>query len=600
MFEVWMFLKRCSRRKCGKEHVYWQLVESLRTARGPRHRVVAYLGELASGERRGWARLGRTLDGKPVSKLRQLTLFEGPDEGEAVPEEVEVSLHGVRVARTRDFGEVFLAYSLWRILELDEVLGETLSGGRERIGFEVMACLLTIARLVEPSSELHVEDTWYRRTALADLLGVEVESVHHDRLYRTLDAVLPLKEKIEKHLKRRAESLFEGDFEILLYDVTSTYFEGMAADNPQAKRGHSRDHRADCKQVCIALVVRPDGFPLGFEVFDGNRTDVTTLEDIVNAMEAKYGRARRIWVLDRGIVSEANLAFLRDRGGAYVVGTPRKMLKAYEAHLLTQGWSEVRPGVEVKLLISPEGPETFVLCRSAERREKEKAIHERFARRIEEGLASLARRLAKARTRCDLGAVQRQIGRLLGRNSRAAGAFRVEVTPDPARPAGVKAEWSRVGSWEEWSSASEGCYLLRTNLTDLGPEELWRTYTQLTDVEEAFRTQKSELRIRPIWHHREHRVQGHILFCFLAYVLWKTLQLWMERSGLGRGVRTVLEEFARIKANDVILRTTQGRDIKLCCVTQPDKAQQVLLERLGIRLPERIGRPVWVPGCSTS
>ena len=589
-----MFVKRCSRKKCGKRHVYWQLVESYRTPRGPRHRVVAYLGELRSSERRGWARLGRILDGKSASKARQLSLFELPGEGEPVPDQVAVSLRRVRVARTRDFGDVFVGYALWRILDLDELFERELPVGKESVPWSLMACLLTIARFVEPSSELHVEDTWYRRTALPDLLGIEATEVNHTRLYRTLDRVLPLKEAIEQHLKRRAGELFGLEFDILLYDVTSTYFEGLAEANPQAQRGYSRDHRPDCKQVCIGLVATPDGFPLGYEVFAGNRTDVTTLEEIAGAMERKYGRARRIWVLDRGMVSEANLTFLRGRQGRYLVGTPRGMLKAFEKHLLDKGWSEVQAGVEVKLVHAPHGGETFVLCRSTERREKEKAIHERFAKRIEDALGSLSRRLARARKKCDIGSVNRQIGRLMGRNARAAGAFKIAVSEDGRCRSGVKLKWSRVKAWQEWAAASEGCYLLRTNIQDEIPEELWRTYIQLTDVEEAFRAQKSELQIRPIWHQLEHRVQGHILFSFLAYVLWKALQVWMERSDLGRGVRTVLEEFARLKANDVRLRTSDGRDIKLCCVTQPDKAQSALLQRLGVTLPERLGRPTWV------
>jgi transposase len=592
-----MFLKRCARRKCGKEHVYWQLVESYRTARGSRHRVVAYLGELARGERAGWARLGRTLDGKAARKARQLSLFAPSEanEAEPVPDRVEVNLKDVQVARTRDFGDVFLGYALWRMLDLDDLFAEHLPVGKASVRWGLMACVLTIARFVEPSSELHVEDTWYGRTALADLLGIDPARANHNRLYRTLDRALPLKPLIERHLKRRAGELFCVDFDLLLYDVTSTYFEGEGAGNAQAQRGHSRDHRPDCKQVCIGLVVTPEGFPLGYEVFAGNRTDVTTVEEIVEAMEAKYGRARRIWVLDRGMVSEANLRFLRARQGRYVVGTPRRRLRAFEADLLDQDWREVQAGVEVKRVRTPGGEETFVLCRSADRRAKEKAMHERFAARIEEGLQSLSRRLAAARKACDSDAIERQIDRLLGRNTRAAGGFKIEVREDPGRPSGVRLRWSRDKAWAEWAAISEGCYLLRTNLNERTPEELWRTYIQLTDVEEAFRTQKSELHIRPIWHHREDRVQGHILFSFLAYVLWKTLQTWMERSGLGRGVRTLIEEFARIKATDVLLRTSEGRDIKLCCVTRPDKAQEALLQRLGLRLPERLGRPVWVP-----
>lgn len=591
-----MFLKRCARKKNGKPHTYWQLVESYRTPRGPRHRVVAYLGELDASEHRGWGRLALHLDGKAAVKAQQLMLFDTVDthDNDPVPQYVEVDLKGVRVERTRDFGDVFLALTLWRMLGFDELFSKNLPAGREEVSWSLMACVLTIARFVEPDSELHVEDTWYHRTALGRMLAVAAGKVNAARLYRTLDTILPLKSDIETHLKQRVGELFSPDFDLLLYDVTSTYFEGQAKANPQAKHGYSRDHRGDCKQVCIGLVATQDGFPLAYEVFSGNRADVTTVKEMVEIMESKYGRARRIWVMDRGMVSEDNLQFLRNRGGFYLVGTPRGMLKRFEAYLLDSDWSKVQEGIEVKLVNSPNGRETFVLCRSADRREKEKAIHERFAERIEAGLSKLDKELKRARKKRDRSVLERRIGRLLGKNSRAAGGFKIEVVEDKTCPASLQLRWWRIEAWRQWSSLSEGCYLLRTNLREQSPEKLWQTYMQLTDVEAVFRTGKSDLKIRPIWHQLEHRVQGHILFSFLAYALWKTLQIWMERSGLGRGVRTVIEEFARLKANDVILKTSVGREIKLCCITQPDPAQRALLDRMGLMIPERLGRPLWV------
>lgn len=591
-----MFLKRCARKKNGKPHTYWQLVESYRTPRGPRHRVVAYLGELDASEHRGWGRLALHLDGKAAVKAQQLMLFDTVDtrDNDPVPQYVEVDLKGVRVERTRDFGDVFLALTLWRMLGFDELFSKNLPVGREEVSWSLMACVLTIARFVEPDSELHVEDTWYHRTALGQMLAVAAGKVNAARLYRTLDTILPLKSDIETHLKQRVGELFSPDFDLLLYDVTSTYFEGQAKANPQAKHGYSRDHRGDCKQVCIGLVATQDGFPLAYEVFSGNRADVTTVKEMVEIMESKYGRARRIWVMDRGMVSEDNLQFLRNRGGFYLVGTPRGMLKRFEAYLLDSDWSKVQEGIEVKLVDSPNGRETFVLCRSADRREKEKAIHERFAERIETGLSKLDKELKRARKKRDRAVLERRIGRLLGKNSRAAGGFKIEVVENKTCPASLQLRWWRIEAWRQWSSLSEGCYLLRTNLTEQSPEKLWQTYMQLTDIEAVFRTGKSDLKIRPIWHQLEHRVQGHILFSFLAYALWKTLQIWMERSGLGRGVRTVIEEFARLKANDVILKTSAGREIKLCCITQPDPAQRALLDRMGLTIPERLGRPLWV------
>jgi transposase len=557
---------------------------------------VAYLGELDASEHRGWGRLALHLDGKAVVKAQQLMLFDTVDthNDDPIPQYVEVDLKSVRVEQTRDFGDVFLALTLWRMLGFEELFSKNLPAGREEVSWSLMACVLTIARFVEPDSELHVEDTWYHRTALGQMLAVAAGKVNAARLYRTLDTILPLKSDIETHLKQRVGELFSPDFDLLLYDVTSTYFEGQAKANPQAQHGYSRDHRGDCKQVCIGLVATQDGFPLAYEVFSGNRADVTTVEEMVEIMESKYGRARRIWVMDRGMVSEDNLQFLRNRGGFYLVGTPRGMLKRFEAYLLDSDWSEVQEGIEVKLVNSPNGQETFVLCRSADRREKEKAIHERFAEQIEAGLSKLDKELKRARKKRDRSVLERRIGRLLGKNSRAAGGFKIEVVEDKTCPAGLQLRWWRIEAWRQWSSLSEGCYLLRTNLTEQSPEKLWQTYMQLTDVEAVFRTGKSDLKIRPIWHQLEHRVQGHILFSFLAYALWKTLQIWMERSGLGRGVRTVIEEFARLKANDVILKTSAGREIKLCCITQPDPAQRALLDRMGLMIPERLARPLWV------
>ena len=590
-----MFLKRVTH-GVGRRRVYWRLVESIRTALGPRHRTVAYLGELRPSERQGWARLSRLLDGKAAAKAQQLTLLESPSEGEAeVPERLEVELKGVRVGRSRDFGDVFLALTLWCMLRLDEFFGRELPTGREEVPWGAMACVLGLARFLEPSSELHIEETWYRRTALPELLGVTVEQVNDSRLYRTLDVVLPLKEKLEAHLKSRIGELFSPNLEILLYDVTSTYFEGLAASNPQAQYGYSRDHRSDCKQVCIGLVVTTEGFPLGYEVFAGNRHDATTVEEMVAALEAKYGAAQRVWVFDRGMVNEENLEFVRRRGGRYLVGTPKALLKRFEQHLVEQGWRQVQEGVEVKLVSSPDGVETFVLCRSLARREKEKAMHERFVRRIEVALERMQRDLRRARKARSAAVLQRRVGRLLERNSRAARAFEITISETAAEPSGVKLEWARVAAWQDWSELSEGCYLLRSNITDQTPEQLWKTYIQLTEVEAAFRAEKNDLKVRPIWHHLEQRVQAHILFSFLAYAMWKTLQTWMARAGLGSGARTLLEEVARIKANDVLLRTSSGRDVLLCCVTRPDPAQKALLQRLGLLLPERLDRPSWIP-----
>ena len=588
-----MFLKRQTRQKNGKTHVYWELVESYRTPRGSRHRRVAYLGELAESERAGWARLATLLDGKAARGARQLSLFEGaPDDGDPVPDEVAVDLRKLKVEKARSFGDVYLAMLLWNALDLDSFFDGKLPEGREDVRWGLMACMVAVSRFVEPSSEVHISDEWYGRTALPEMLGVPTDKAEEHRLYRTLDRVLPLKRDVETHLKARIGELFDPDLDLVLYDVTSTYFEGEAAANGQAKRGYSRDHRPDCKQVCIALVVTRDGFPLGYEVFDGNRTDVTTVEEIVEEMEDRYGAASRVWVMDRGMVSQSNVEFLKAGKRRYIIGTPRAMLRKFERRLLEEDWTTIRDGLEVKTCSAPDSDdEVFILCRSADRRKKEKAMHERFEKRIEDALVKMAN--GCERRRQDPGAVERRVGKLLGRNTRAAGMFDVKVTG--TGKTGARVTWTKKPEWREWAHLSEGCYLLRSNVTDWEPDDLWRAYIQLAEAEDAFRIHKTELRVRPIWHQRRDRVQAHILFSFLAYAMWKTLQTWMERAGLGRGARTVVDELAQIRAVDVVLETTRSRKVRIGCVTRPTQAQQILLDRLGIELPERLGRPRWIP-----
>jgi transposase len=318
--------------------------------------------------------------------------------------------------------------------------------------------------------------------------------------------------------------LFALEYDLLLYDITSTYFEGLAQANSLAERGYSRDHRPDCKQVCIALVVTREGVPLAYEVFAGNRADVTTVQTIVESVETQYGKAGRIWVMDRGMISEKNLAFLRKRESAYVVATPKSLVRQFEAELKQRNWTEAEPGVEVQLCPRPKSGEMFLLCRSQARREKERAIQARFARRIRVGLKSLGRRLARATQPVSRDEVQRQIGRLLERNSRAASGFQVRLVSAPHTPAAIAVEWSRRVHWWRWSRLSAGAYVLKTNVPDLSPQTFWKTYMQLTDAENAFRLQKSDLRLRPIWHQKTKRVEAHILVCFLAYLLYKTLE----------------------------------------------------------------------------
>ena len=595
-----MFLKRLERRKGRKKHTYWALVESIRTAKGSRHRVVAYLGDLKKNERNGWASLGCRLDKKDRPHP---SLFDPPPYPEPADDVELVRIKGIRLERPRDFGDVWLALGLWRLLGLDTLLSRVIPAGKEDVPWPTVAAILTVARLCEPSSELHIEDTWYRRTSLEDLLGVAVEQVHTDRLYAGLDQLLPHKQTIEKHLKERLGDLFDLKYDLLLYDITSTYFEGQCLGNPMAQRGYSRDSRPDCKQVCIGLVVTTDGIPLGYEVFDGNTGDSTTVETIVAAMEAKYGRASRVWVMDRGMVSEKNLEFLRREGRRYLVGTPKALLKKYEQHLLSDDWHTIREGIEVKLLSVPrdeddetpadseagdgaddEHKELFILCRSQDRVRKDEAIVRRFEQRIEERLRAMAARCQKQRR--DPRKLEREIGRMLGQNTRAARLF--EVTVEQREDGGAQLKWRKIEGVRDWAALSAGCYLLRTNVLDWTDEELWKTYMQLTEAEAAFKIQKSDLSIRPIWHQKEERVLAHILVCFLAYVLWKTLGQLCRQAGVGDEPRRVLDELAEVRLMDVVLPTREGIEIRQRCVARPTEHQQILLDRLRLRLPARL------------
>ena len=575
-----MYLRHTIRKKDGKVHRYWCLVRSVRVGRRVIQQTVAHLGELDEHGRVEARALARRLIGVP----EQAPLFDDGSQHLTVP----VRLKGIRVERSRQFGDVYLALALWRGTGLEELCERLLPVGKERIAWAKMAAVLVAARFCEPSSELHIAEDWYRRTALCDLLQLGDEEVNKDRLYRSLDHLLMHKSALEAHLSQRCGELFAVQNDVLLYDVTSTYFEGQAEANPLAQRGYSRDHRPDCKQVCIALVVTFDGFPLGYEVFAGNTHDSRTLQTIVATMEARHGMLGRVWIADRGMASADNLAWLRQTGRRYIIGAPKSELKKFGSALAAaDGWRTVHEGVEVKLARHPETAETAILCRSADRRSKERAMHDKFSRRIEAALERLATRMARSKRRLDPAAVNRQIGRILQQNQRAAARFTVELEPDSC-PAGFRLQVACNAAFDDWAALSEGAYLLRSNISDWSDQQLWKAYIQLTQAEAAFRIQKDQLNMRPIWHQRAERVQAHILVCFLAFVLWKSLEMWQQRAGLGNSPRTILEELARIQSHDVVLPTTNHGQIRLRCVTQPDAAQAALLDRLGIVLPKRM------------
>jgi len=575
-----MYLRHTTVRKNGKVHRYWRLVRSVRVGKRVIQQTVAHLGELDERGRIEARSFARQLIGVP----HQAQLFDDGSEHLVVP----VRLKGVRIERSRQFGDVYLALALWRGLGLEKLCEQLLPVGQERVAWAKMATVLVASRFCAPSSELHIAEDWYRRTALCDLLQLGDEQVNKDRLYRGLDHLLAHKSALEAHLSKRCGELLAIHNEVLLYDVTSTYFEGEAEANPQAQRGYSRDHRPDCKQVLIALVVTFDGFPLGYEVFAGNTHDSKTVQTIVSIMEARHGAVGRVWITDRGMASRENLTWLRETGRRYIIGAPKAELKKFDSELAANtGWRTIQEGVEVKLARYRETGETAILCRSADRRSKEKAMHDKFSGRIEAALERLAGRIARSKTRLDQAAANRQIGRILQQNQRAAARFAIALEPDGSA-AGFRLSVEHNASFDDWAALSEGTYLLRSNIDDWSDHQLWKAYIQLTQAEAAFRIQKDQLNVRPVWHQREDRVQAHILVCFLAFVLWKSLEMWQSRSGLGNSPRTILEELARIQSHDVVLPIATHGEIRLRCVTQPDEAQAALLDRLGIVVPKRM------------
>ena len=584
-----MFLRPHTRKKNGTAYAYWTLEESVRTKNGPRQRTVATLGKLPGLDeetRIGWEHIRDVLDGR----LNQGDLLgEKPEP----PVWAVVDTARARVERLRRFGEVYLGLALWRRLKLDAFFDAAMPEGRETVAWGTMACILSLARFCAPSSELQIAEFWYGKTALDDLLGVAPEQVNEDRLYRALDALLPHKEDLFRHFQRVYGELFGTAFDLLLYDITSTYFEGNMEGNPQAKRGYSRDGRPDCVQVCIALVVTPEGLPLAYEVFDGNRTDITTVDEIVALMRDKYGHERRTWVMDRGMVSEDNLQLLRESGAEYLVGTPKSRLKNFEQRLLEEDWETVEPGVEVKLCPAPDGDrETFVMCRSAGRSDKERAIREKQRERLQAALEKLKTHIdTPERALRSRSQAARRVGRLFQKYSRAARFFQVDIgaTKDPSHKSQQRLTMT-ISQREEdraWAELSDGCYLLRTNLTEQNAATLWKTYIGLTQIEDSFRISKHDLGLRPIYHHKQDRAQAHILVCFLALVMWRTLQQWMNGCGLGDAPRKLLEQIAEVRSLDIVLPTATAIPIRLRTVSRPETHLAILLQKLGLPLPNK-------------
>jgi transposase len=587
-----MFLRRNRRTVKGESYDYWTLVKTVRTAKGPRQEIVATLGKepgLESRNRHGWEQIGDLLEGRTPAPLQGQLGQPLPARPE--PQWAQVDLSGVRVERVREFGQVYLGLSLWRRLGLHLLLREIIEPGQEEVPWDLTACILTLARFCGQRSELEVAERWYGDSVLEDLLGVCLSQINDARLYRGLDVLQQHKEQICQHLLQKYRDWFGVQFEFLLYDVTSTYFEGQALRNEKAARGYSRDHRPDCKQVNIGLVVTPEGLPIGYEIFGGNTADVTTVEEMVEAMEEKYGQAERIWVMDRGMISEENIDFLRERKARYIVGTPKSQLKAFAAPLLeNDNWAQVQEGVEVKLVPHPDGDtdEQYVLCRSSARRQKEVAMIELARKRLRAQLdktdASLRKRAAH-----DAGQIERRIGRWLGRFPAAERLLSVVVERN-AEGHATGLQITEHAERTAWGELAHGAYLLRTNCTEKEPAKLWRWYMQLSQAEDAFRISKSDLNLRPVFHQKTQRVEAHILVCFLSLALWRTLEMWMRGKGLGSCSRQLLKAVATVRSMDVVLPVKpsadqESREVRLRAVARPDRAVAELLVRLGLELP---------------
>jgi transposase len=582
MLPVRMFLRSNKRIKDGKEHRYYTVVESRRLRSGKvAQRQVLYLGEINDSQQVGWRKTLEVFD-EEEDRYTPLSLFpeDRPVPSDAI-DSVQVKLHEMKLERARPYGNCWLGCELWRQLQLDRFWTEKLPQGREQVAWAQVLELLVVNRLIDPGSEFRLHRQWFDQSAMDVLLGQDFAVAEKDRLYRCLDHVLEHKQDLFVHLQQRWKDLFDAEFDVLLYDLTSTYVEGEAEQNPKAKYGYSRDGRPDCKQVVIALVMTPAGLPLAYEVMDGNTSDKTTLRKFLDKIETLYGKARRVWLMDRGIPTEALLKEVRTsrQETFYLVGTSRAKVQQYAKKWLELPWQKVRASVEVKLFA--QDGELYVLAKSAGRQAKEIAMRRKK-------LARLLRKLRAMRRSCPkrdqllmrVGAAKTDVGRAFGFvkiNLPAAGQ---EVTRET-----FTFQLDKVKLKE--AELRDGHYLLRTNLVAEDPAVLWDRYMQLTQIEAAFKCLKSDLGIRPIYHQLEHRVDAHILVAFLAYCLTVTLKHRLQPLAPGLTPRAVLEKLAAIQMLDVSLPTTDGRRLVMPRYTEPNAEQALLLHQLKLALPQQ-------------
>ena len=576
-----MFLKANRRSKDGKTHTYYTINESTRVPGRVVQRTVLHLGELNTTQVEGWQKTIETI--QEDGQRYQMRLFSDR-EGSAPrsADVVEVIMSSLELRRPRMFGAAWVGCKIWEELGLGEFWRQRLADVPGDVGWEKVVELLAVNRLCAPRSELSVHEKWYPQTAMDILLDCDARVAEKDRLYRCLDKVIEHKEELEKHLAQRWKDLFGARFDVLLYDLTSTYFEGAMEGVPMAKRGYSRDGRPDCKQIVIALIVTQEGFPLTYEIFDGNRRDVTTLDEMLEAVERKYGKANRVWVFDRGIVSEENLAILRQRGGNYLVGTIKQKLNAFGQQLLEGGWDEVKGKVQVKLIPTEDGTETYVLAKSLGRKEKEHAMRHRALRGLMRDLAVIQKSLHN-QTLVDPDLLMERLGRLKERWPGMHRFVSMRISKSPK----LDLRWELKRDVLEKAQARDGAYLLRTNLVGKTPQELWTQYIQLTEVEASFRALKSEIRIRPIWHWISRRISAHVMIAFLGYALWVGLKHRLRAIAQSMTPWQLLDQFGRIQLIEVWFDTRDGRRICLPRITQPEAVQRLLLAQLRWSLPQQ-------------
>jgi hypothetical protein len=574
-----MFLRRTERKKNGKAHHYWNVVENKRLDDGrvvQRH--VLYLGEINSSQAAAWRKAIEVFD-EDAGRARTLALFP-EDRYEAVAGDasvVQLRLSEMRLHRPRQWGACWLAGQLWQELQLDRFWADRLPPSRKKTRWDQVLQVLATYRLITPGSEWRLHRQWFGNSAMADLLGADFGLAEEHKLYACHDLLLEHKEALFSHLVGRWRDLFNADFDVLLYDLTSTYFEVNASDLPEGSKrrhGYSRDKRPDCPQVVIALVVTPDGLPLAYEVLPGNTAESKTLRMFLGKIELQYGKARRVWVMDRGVPTEAVLAEMRnsDPPVQYLVGTPKGRLNRLEKHLLEKPWQDAREGVKVKLLA--EDGELYVFAQSSDRVSKERAMRRRQLKWLWKRLRQIA---AMDITREEL------LMKLGAARSRAPAAWRlVDIEIDKERPS-----FSFALNRKKLliTRRREGRYLLRTNLSDNNPAQLWQYYTQLVAVEEAFRNLKGDLSIRPVFHQDEARIEAHIFIAFLAYCMQITLARRLHALAPGLTARSALDKFAAVQMIDVHLPTTDGREIRLTRYTHPEPELQLLIDRLKLRLP---------------